>query len=183
MLKDVTGSHHIDVPIDDSVLDFTVHLAGYMASAVIQDDTGVYTPSLIPSLLAVLSKRHKCNLKRFNSQYNNLKNAKTVTRVKSPHLTSGKTYDLLNDAALTAAGVEVVTSSEALRLIRFPHPHLGVWPLDLAADSSFSVTVSANSSLSWLGGFAILDPSPPHPHYRAVEGRPLTGQLHRYTNI
>lgn len=102
-------------------------------------------------------------------------NAKAVTHLNRPHLTAGTTYDLLNDAELTAAGVEVVTSSEALRLIRFPHPHFGLWLLDLAADSSFSMTVSANSSLSWVGGFAILDPSPPHPHYREVEGRPLTG--------
>ncbi|XP_063860185.1 von Willebrand factor A domain-containing protein 7-like [Scylla paramamosain] len=129
MLKDVKGSQQLELPIDDSVLDVTVHLAGYMNDAVMQDVTGT-------------------------------------------------TYDLLDDAALTAAGVEVVTSSEALRVVRFPHPGFGSWVLDLDADTSFSVTISANSTLSWLGGFSILDPSPPHPHYRAVEGNPLTDTVY-----
>ena len=40
MLKDVKGSHHIEVPIDDSILDFTLHLVGYIDEAVIQDATG-----------------------------------------------------------------------------------------------------------------------------------------------
>lgn len=40
MLKDVTGEHQIQVPIDDSILDFEVQLAGYMTGAVMKDITG-----------------------------------------------------------------------------------------------------------------------------------------------
>lgn len=129
MLKDVTGEHLIQVPIDDSIQDFEVQLVGYMDSAVMKDMTGT-------------------------------------------------TYDLLDNAALEAAAVEVVTSSAALRLLRFTNPRFGPWTLDLAADSAYSVNVNANSSLSWLGGFSVLDPSPPHPHFSEVEGRPLTNTVY-----
>lgn len=40
MLKDVTGEHLIQVPIDDSILDFEVQMAGYMDGAVMKDMTG-----------------------------------------------------------------------------------------------------------------------------------------------
>lgn len=40
MLKDVTGEHHIQVPIDDSILNFKVELVGNMNSAVMRDMTG-----------------------------------------------------------------------------------------------------------------------------------------------
>lgn len=40
MLKDVTGEHLIQVPIDDSIQDFEVQLVGYMDSAVMKDMTG-----------------------------------------------------------------------------------------------------------------------------------------------
>lgn len=40
MLKDVTGEHLIQVPIDDSIQDFEVQLVGYMDSAVMKDITG-----------------------------------------------------------------------------------------------------------------------------------------------
>ncbi|MPC24810.1 von Willebrand factor A domain-containing protein 7 [Portunus trituberculatus] len=155
MLKDVKGSHQLEAPIDDSVLDITVQLAGYMTDAVIQDATV------------------KCSLLIRSNRLDLIR-----TRLHNSHLTPGTSYDLLDDKALIAAGVEVVTSSEALRLIRFPEPSFGSWMLDLNADKSFSVTVSANSTLSWLGGFSILDPSPPHPHYRAVEGNPLTDTVY-----
>lgn len=89
-------------------------------------------------------------------------------------------YDLLDDASLEAAAVVVVTSSATLRLLRFTNPRFGPWTLDLAADSAYSVNVNANSSLSWLGGFSVLDLSPPHPHYSEVEGRPLTSKTHAH---
>lgn len=53
MLKDVTGSQQFEVPIDDSVLDITVQLAGYMKDAVIQDATGTCT---LPSLRIAFCK-------------------------------------------------------------------------------------------------------------------------------
>ncbi|XP_063592197.1 von Willebrand factor A domain-containing protein 7-like [Penaeus indicus] len=40
VLKDLTGVQVIDVPIDDSILDFTIHLAGYVDKAVLRDITG-----------------------------------------------------------------------------------------------------------------------------------------------
>lgn len=49
MLKDVTGEHLIQVPIDDSIQDFEVQLVGYMDSAVMKDMTG-RNPSIINAL-------------------------------------------------------------------------------------------------------------------------------------
>ncbi|XP_027213280.2 von Willebrand factor A domain-containing protein 7 [Penaeus vannamei] len=130
VLKDLTGAQVIDLPIDDSILDFTIHLAGHMDRAVLRDITGTE-------------------------------------------------YNLTDIAALEATpGVEVVAFAEALMDLRWLAPRYGMWELHLVSSSNYSLSVTANSTLAWLGEFCILDPSPPHPHYRPAEGRPLTNTVY-----
>ncbi|XP_037789699.1 von Willebrand factor A domain-containing protein 7-like [Penaeus monodon] len=130
VLKDLTGVQVIDVPIDDSILDFSIHLPGYVDKAVLRDITG--------------------------TEYN----LTDVTELES------------------TPGVEVVAFAEALRDIRWVAPRYGMWELYLESTSNYSLSVTANSTLAWLGEFCILDPSPPHPHYRPAEGRPLTNTVY-----
>ncbi|XP_042873279.1 von Willebrand factor A domain-containing protein 7-like [Penaeus japonicus] len=130
VLKDLSGVHVIDVPIDDSILDFTIHVAGYIDTAILRDITGTE-------------------------------------------------YNLTDVAALESTpGVEVVALSEALIDIRWLAPRYGTWELQLESTTNYSLSVTANSTLAWLGDFSILDPSPPHPHYRPAEGRPLTNTVY-----
>lgn len=87
----------------------------------------------------------------------------------------GTEYNLTDVTELESTpGVEVVAFAEALRDIRWVAPRYGMWELYLESTSNYSLSVTANSTLAWLGEFCILDPSPPHPHYRPAEGRPLT---------
>lgn len=91
----------------------------------------------------------------------------------------GTEYDLMDEASLLLdPEIEVVVYSSGLKAIKWIEPRYGLWSLQTYSSSTYSVSVSGNSTLSFLGGFSILDPSPPHPHYRAAEGNPLVSELH-----
>ncbi|XP_064098255.1 von Willebrand factor A domain-containing protein 7-like [Macrobrachium nipponense] len=93
---------------------------------------------------------------------------------------SGKEYDIMDEAAMRAEpNVEVISYSSTIRALRWNSPVAGAWNLDLEPlTETLSVDIQGNSTLSWLGGFALLDPSPPHPHYMDVEGRPLMDTIY-----
>ncbi|XP_063588366.1 von Willebrand factor A domain-containing protein 7-like isoform X2 [Penaeus indicus] len=94
---------------------------------------------------------------------------------------TGTSYDLTDKGALEATpGVEVVSHTGTFLAVRFLAPRYGLWKLsvDSAYASAYALAVSATSSLDFLGDFALLDPSPPHPHYRKTEGRPLTNTVY-----
>ncbi|ROT70713.1 putative von Willebrand factor A domain-containing protein 7 [Penaeus vannamei] len=92
---------------------------------------------------------------------------------------TGTAYDLTDKAALEAtAGVEVISHTGTFLAVRFLSPRHGVWSLSVSASVDYALAVSATSSLDFLGEFALLDPSPPHPHYRKTEGRPLTNTVY-----
>ncbi|KAG7160513.1 von Willebrand factor A domain-containing protein 7-like 1 [Homarus americanus] len=129
-LKEMTGPQHVQLPIDDSVHDFEIHLTGETTTALLKDMTGTE-------------------------------------------------YDLMDQAALeTDPKVEIVVYSNGLKAIRWKDPLYGQWSLHTDSVSTYSIAVSANSTLSFLGGFSVLDPSPPHPHYRAAEGNPLINTVY-----
>ncbi|XP_066988302.1 uncharacterized protein [Macrobrachium rosenbergii] len=93
---------------------------------------------------------------------------------------SGKEYNIMDEAAMRAEpNVEVISYSSTIRALRWNSPVAGAWNLDLEPQTgTLSVDIQGNSTLSWLGGFALLDPSPPHPHYMDVEGRPLMDTIY-----
>ncbi|KAK4303124.1 hypothetical protein Pmani_024717 [Petrolisthes manimaculis] len=87
----------------------------------------------------------------------------------------GTAYDLMDRAVLEGtSGVKVITHTETLKAVQWLSPSAGLWILNSTlADPSHSITLQATSTLDFLNNFAILDPSPPHPHYRPIEGQPL----------
>ncbi|XP_037789385.1 von Willebrand factor A domain-containing protein 7-like [Penaeus monodon] len=92
---------------------------------------------------------------------------------------TGTPYDLTDEAALAATpGVEVVSHTGTFLAVRFLAPRYGLWQLSVSAAGDYALAVSATSALDFLGDFALLDPSPPHPHYRKTEGRPLTNTVY-----
>ncbi|XP_068237397.1 von Willebrand factor A domain-containing protein 7-like [Palaemon carinicauda] len=93
---------------------------------------------------------------------------------------SGKEYNIMDEKAMRAEpNVEVISYTTSIRALRWNSPISGSWNLELTpATGTLSVDIQGNSTLSWLGGFALLDPSPPHPHYMAVEGRPLLNTIY-----
>ncbi|XP_042877878.1 von Willebrand factor A domain-containing protein 7-like [Penaeus japonicus] len=93
---------------------------------------------------------------------------------------TGTSYDLTDKASLeTTPGVEVIAHTSTFMAVRFVAPRHGLWRLVAnAVADSYAIVVSATSSLDFLGDFALLDPSPPHPHYRKTEGRPLTNTVY-----
>lgn len=89
----------------------------------------------------------------------------------------GTAYDLTDQASLDSdPNVEVIAYSPSLKAIRWLSPRYGQWNLHTDSSSTYSISVSANSTLSFMGDFSILDPRPPHPHYELVEGRPLISE-------
>ncbi|KAK4307782.1 hypothetical protein Pmani_020476 [Petrolisthes manimaculis] len=88
---------------------------------------------------------------------------------------TGKSYDLMDRIGLNAeSGVEVITHTDTLKAVRWLSPSAGMWVLTTTlADPTHSITLQATSTLDFLNDFAVLDPSPPHPHYRPIEGQPL----------
>lgn len=126
-----TGTRDIEVPIDDSIIDFKVQVLGTPTTCV-------------------------------------------LTNV------DGTEYDIMDkDAMASTPGVDVIAYSSSIRVLRFNEPAFGIWNLHVNDDlDTYSINVMANSTLSWLGGFSVLDPAPPHPHYRAIEGRPLTDTVY-----
>ncbi|KAK7087106.1 hypothetical protein SK128_001407 [Halocaridina rubra] len=98
----------------------------------------------------------------------------SVTSAAITDVTAGTDYDLLDPAALdTMNDVEVVSHTDTFKAIKWTAPNYGDWELVTDSSGNYSVSVIATSTLDFLGDFAILDPSPPHPHYRQTEGRPL----------
>nr|XP_045609987.1 von Willebrand factor A domain-containing protein 7-like isoform X1 [Procambarus clarkii] len=129
-LKGLVGRQDIAVPIDDSISDFEIRIAGVVTTALLKDITGTE-------------------------------------------------YDLMDEASLLLdPEIEVVVYSSGLKAIKWIEPRYGLWSLQTYSSSTYSVSVSGNSTLSFLGGFSILDPSPPHPHYRAAEGNPLVNTVY-----
>lgn len=87
----------------------------------------------------------------------------------------------MDEAALTAAGVEIVTFTTTFKALQWTAPTLGEWRLDLAPIESATITVLATSSLDFLATFSLLDATPPHPHYHPTEGQPLMSEyIHTY---
>ncbi|XP_063613332.1 von Willebrand factor A domain-containing protein 7-like [Penaeus indicus] len=92
---------------------------------------------------------------------------------------TGTAYDLTDQASLDSnPNIEVIAYSSSLKAIRWLSPRYGQWSLHTDSSSTYSISVSANSTLSFLGDFSILDPRPPHPHYELVEGRPLINTVY-----
>ncbi|XP_064098435.1 von Willebrand factor A domain-containing protein 7-like [Macrobrachium nipponense] len=131
IMKEISSSKSISIPIDDSIFDFKVQVVGQPSTCVLRDH-------------------------------------------------SGKEYNIMDEAAMRAEpNIEVISYTSNIRALRWNNPTLGAWNLDLNPQTgTLSVDIQGNSTLSWLGGFALLDPSPPHPHYMAVEGRPLTNTVY-----
>ncbi|XP_042211939.1 uncharacterized protein LOC121859252 [Homarus americanus] len=91
----------------------------------------------------------------------------------------GITYNLMDKASLEAAdNVEVVSYTNTFRAIKWTSPSYGQWNLTTNGPTSYSVEVFATSPLDFLAEFSVLDPSPPHPHYRHVTGRPLMNTVY-----
>lgn len=87
---------------------------------------------------------------------------------------SGTAYDLTDKEALDATdNVEVVSHTNTFKAVRFTAPVYGEWSISTSYPDVYAVTILATSPLDFLAGFSILDPSPPHPHYRQANGRPL----------
>ncbi|XP_068232515.1 von Willebrand factor A domain-containing protein 7-like [Palaemon carinicauda] len=92
---------------------------------------------------------------------------------------TGKVFDLRHQGSLESdPDVEIVVYTDGFRAIGFHNLHYGMWRLDVTSLHSYDVLVTGNSTLNWLGGFSILDPSPPHPHYMDIDGRPLTNTVY-----
>ncbi|KAK7027487.1 hypothetical protein SK128_004439, partial [Halocaridina rubra] len=92
---------------------------------------------------------------------------------------NGKEYDLKNEASLDAEpNVEVIVFTESFIVVRWKDPLFGIWNLQLDSVDTYGVTISANSTLGWLGGFSVLDTKPPHPHYKEAEGRPVINTIY-----
>ncbi|KAK4293733.1 hypothetical protein Pmani_033592 [Petrolisthes manimaculis] len=93
---------------------------------------------------------------------------------------TGKSYDLMDRIGLEAeSGVEVITHTDTLKAVRWLSPSAGMWVLTTTlADPTHSITLQATSTLDFLNDFAVLDPSPPHPHYRPIEGQPLMNTIY-----
>ncbi|XP_071525808.1 von Willebrand factor A domain-containing protein 7-like [Panulirus ornatus] len=129
-LQGLQGAQDIQIPIDDSIQDFEIRIAGSITSGLLRDITGTE-------------------------------------------------YDLMNQVALEAdPAIEIVAYSSGLKAIRWLEPRYGQWNLQTDSSSTYSISVNANSTLNFLGGFSILDPSPPHPHYRSSEGSPLINTVY-----
>ncbi|XP_050738673.1 von Willebrand factor A domain-containing protein 7-like [Eriocheir sinensis] len=129
LLREVAGVSSTKFPVDDTVVDFELRLAGELFSGLLYDEAGIR-------------------------------------------------YDIMDDVALAAAGVEVVTFTSNFKALRWTAPTLGEWSLDLAPNEPTTITVLATSSLDFLATFAMLDPTPPHPHYRPTEGQPLMNMVY-----
>ncbi|XP_042873278.1 von Willebrand factor A domain-containing protein 7-like [Penaeus japonicus] len=92
---------------------------------------------------------------------------------------TGTEYDLTNEASLDSdPNIEIIAYSPSLKAIRWLSPRYGQWSFHTDSSSTYSISVSANSTLSFMGDFSILDPRPPHPHYQLVEGRPLINTVY-----
>ncbi|KAK3858686.1 hypothetical protein Pcinc_035140 [Petrolisthes cinctipes] len=93
---------------------------------------------------------------------------------------TGTAYDLMDRAGLEAtSGVEVIVHTDTLKAVRWLSPSAGMWVLTTTlADPTLSITLQATSTLDFLNDFAVLDPSPPHPHYRPIEGQPLMNTIY-----
>ncbi|KAK7087105.1 hypothetical protein SK128_001406 [Halocaridina rubra] len=92
---------------------------------------------------------------------------------------TGYTYDLMDASGLNALpDVEVISHTDSFKAIKWTTPNFGVWRLQTLTPNNYTISVIATSSFDFLGDFAILDPSPPHPHYRQVEGRPLMNTIY-----
>ncbi|CAL4114738.1 unnamed protein product, partial [Meganyctiphanes norvegica] len=129
-LNSLFGFHHEDIPIDDSIFDFEIRIAGDITSALLHDFTGTK-------------------------------------------------YDLMDVASLEVTDdVEIVAYTESFRSLKWKSPRYGMWNLETNASVEYSISIQANSTLDWLGDFSILDPSPPHPHYRPAQGRPLINTIY-----
>ncbi|XP_066988330.1 uncharacterized protein [Macrobrachium rosenbergii] len=101
-----------------------------------------------------------------------------VKRCKLRDMT-GKVFNLKDRGSLESdADVEIVVYTEGFRAIGFHNLHHGEWHLEVESSDSYDIVVTANSTLNWMGGFSVLDPSPPHPHYRDIDGRPLTNTVY-----
>ncbi|XP_064098706.1 uncharacterized protein LOC135209881 [Macrobrachium nipponense] len=130
ILKAVTGHQEIDIPIDDSVFDFELRVAGTVK---------------------------RCHLKDM----------------------TGKVFNLKDQGSLESdPDVEIVVYTEGFRAIGFHNLHHGKWRLEVESSDFYDIVVTGNSTLNWVGGFSVLDPSPPHPHYRDINGRPLTNTVY-----
>ncbi|XP_071536581.1 von Willebrand factor A domain-containing protein 7-like [Panulirus ornatus] len=92
---------------------------------------------------------------------------------------TGTTYNLMDKAGLESTpGVVVVSHTNTFKAVTWTSPRYGLWSLTTDAPEAYSIAVVATSSLDFLADFSVLDPSPPHPHYRLVEGRPLMNTVY-----
>ena len=89
------------------------------------------------------------------------------------------TVDLSDDAAMAASGLqmEVTIRLPDLLYFKFKPNSAGKWLLALDSSSTYSVTVLASCTFSFLGSFRYLDLASNHPNLHKLPGRPVKGSV------
>ena len=83
--------------------------------------------------------------------------------------------DLADDASMAASGVQinVTVRTNDLLFFKFRPNSPGVWQFFLNSVSTYSTTVTASCTFSFLGTFRYLDMATNHPNLHKLPGRPV----------